>query len=61
MTRLGDVSFLIGLLLVLVHVGNLDILEMNSPAVAARMDSSLLTLAALLIFAASSVKVRSFR
>jgi NADH-quinone oxidoreductase subunit L len=50
MTRLGDVSFFIGLLLVLVHVGNLEILEMNSPAVAARMDSGLLTLAALLIF-----------
>ncbi len=50
MTRLGDVSFFIGLLLVLLHVGNLEILEMNGPGVAARMDSGLLTLAALLIF-----------
>ncbi len=50
MTRLGDVSFFIGLLLVLLHLGNLEILEMNSPEVAARMPSGLHTLAALLIF-----------
>ncbi|MGD0916888.1 MAG: NADH-quinone oxidoreductase subunit L [Thermodesulfobacteriota bacterium] len=50
MTRLGDVSFFIGLLLVLFHLGNLGILEMNSPEAASRMPSGLLTLAALLIF-----------
>jgi NADH-quinone oxidoreductase subunit L len=50
MTRLGDVSFFIGLLLVLLHIGNLEILQMNSPEIAARMPSGLLTLAALLIF-----------
>ena len=50
MTRLGDVSFFIGLLLVLLHLGNLEILEMNSLEAASRMPSSLLTLAALLIF-----------
>ena len=50
MTRLGDVSFFIGLLLVLLHLGNLEVLKMNSPEVAARMPSGLLTLAALLIF-----------
>jgi NADH-quinone oxidoreductase subunit L len=50
MTRLGDVAFFIGLLLVLLHLGNLEILEMNSPEAAARMPSGLLTLAALLIF-----------
>jgi NADH-quinone oxidoreductase subunit L len=50
MTRLGDVAFFIGLLLVLLHLGNLEILEMNSSETAARMPSSLLTLAALLIF-----------
>ncbi len=50
MTRLGDVSFFIGLLIVLLHLGNLGILEMNSPETAIRMDSGLLTLAALLIF-----------
>jgi NADH-quinone oxidoreductase subunit L len=50
MTRLGDVAFFIGLLLVLLHVGNLEILELNSPETAGRMPSGLLTLAALLIF-----------
>ena len=50
MTRLGDVAFFIGLLLVQLHLGNLEILEMNSPEAAARMPSGLLTLAALLIF-----------
>jgi NADH-quinone oxidoreductase subunit L len=49
MTRLGDISFFFGLLLVLLHLGNLEILEMNGPA-AARMPSGLLTLAAVLIF-----------
>jgi NADH-quinone oxidoreductase subunit L len=50
MTRLGDVALFIGLLLVLLHLGNLDILEMNSPETASRISSGLLTLAALLIF-----------
>ena len=50
MTRLGDVSFFIGLLLVLLHIGNSGIPEMNSPEAVARMDPGLLTLAALLIF-----------
>jgi len=50
MTRLGDASLFIGLLLVLLHIGNLEILEMNSPGIAARMPSGLLTLVALLIF-----------
>jgi NADH-quinone oxidoreductase subunit L len=50
MTRLGDVSFFIGLILVLLHLGNLEILEMNSLEVASRIPSSLLTLAVLLIF-----------
>ena len=50
MTRLGDVSLFIGILLVLLHLGNLEILEMNGPEAAARMNSGLLTLAALLIF-----------
>ncbi len=50
MTRLGDVAFFLGLLLVLVHLGNLDILELNSPRVTAHMGSGLITVAALLIF-----------
>ena len=50
MTRLGDVAFFIGLLLVLLHLGNVEILEMNSPEAAASMNPGLLTLASLLIF-----------
>jgi NADH-quinone oxidoreductase subunit L len=50
MTRLGDVSLFIGILLVLLHLGNVDILEMNAPESAGGIDSGLLTLAALLIF-----------
>ena len=33
MTRFGDVAFFLGLLLVLVHLGNLNILEINDPQV----------------------------
>jgi NADH-quinone oxidoreductase subunit L len=50
MTRFGDVAFFLGLLLVLVHLGNLNILEMNGPQVTARMSSTYITIAALLIF-----------
>jgi NADH-quinone oxidoreductase subunit L len=50
MTRLGDVAFFIGLLLVLIHLGNLNILEMNAPSTADHMPPALMTLAALLIF-----------
>ncbi len=50
MTRAGDVSFLLGLILVLVHVGNPAILEMNSLDSAGLMPSGILTFAALLIF-----------
>jgi len=50
MTRFGDVAFFLGLLLVLVHLGNLNILEMNGPQVTARMSSGYITIAALLIF-----------
>jgi NADH-quinone oxidoreductase subunit L len=50
MTRLGDVAFFLGLLLVLVHLGNLNILEMNSPQVTTRMSPALITFSSLLIF-----------
>ena len=50
MTRLGDVAFFIGLLLVLTHLGNLNILEMNGPQAAATMPSALITVSAVLIF-----------
>jgi NADH-quinone oxidoreductase subunit L len=50
MTRLGDVAFFIGLLLVLVHLGNLNILEMNTPSTADHMPPAFITVSALLIF-----------
>ena len=50
MTRFGDVAFMIGLLLVLMNLGNLDILTMNSPVVTAHMAPGLITISALLIF-----------
>jgi NADH-quinone oxidoreductase subunit L len=50
MTRLGDVAFFLGLLLILVHFGNLDIMDLNGPATAERMSPFLLTVSALLIF-----------
>jgi NADH-quinone oxidoreductase subunit L len=50
MTRLGDVAFFIGLLMVLIPLGNLNILEINGPATAAQMPPALITVSALLIF-----------
>ncbi|UCD81980.1 MAG: NADH-quinone oxidoreductase subunit L, partial [Desulfobacterales bacterium] len=50
MTRLGDVAFFLGLLLVLIDVGNLNILNLNSPELLTRMSSARITLAAILIF-----------
>jgi len=50
MTRFGDVAFLLGLLLVLMNLGNLDISKMNGPMVTANMAPGLITLSALLIF-----------
>ena len=50
MTRLGDVAFFLGLLLVFVDLGNLNILEMNSQDILNRMSSTRITVSALLIF-----------
>jgi NADH-quinone oxidoreductase subunit L len=50
MTRLGDMAFFIGLLLILTHLGNLNILEMNGAQTAAQMSPALITISALLIF-----------
>ena len=50
MTRLGDVAFFLGLLLVLIDLGNLNILEMNGQSPVAQMSSTRLTISALLIF-----------
>jgi NADH-quinone oxidoreductase subunit L len=50
MTRLGDVAFLLGILLVLIHVGNLNIVEMNSLEASVIMSPFITTVAVLLIF-----------
>ena len=50
MTRLGDVAFFLGLLLVLTRYGNLNILELNGPALTGRLSPALITAASLLIF-----------
>ncbi len=50
MTRLGDIAFFLGLLIVLLQFGNLNILDMNGPEIAERLSPGLLTLAAVLIF-----------
>jgi NADH-quinone oxidoreductase subunit L len=50
MTRFGDIAFFLGILLVLVYLGNLNILALNSPQVSSEMSSTLITTAALLIF-----------
>jgi NADH-quinone oxidoreductase subunit L len=50
MTRVGDVALFLGILVVLLHLGNVNILEIDGPEIAARMSPNLLTLSALLIF-----------
>ncbi len=50
MTRFGDIAFFLGLLLVLVHLGNLNILEINGLQATVRMSAAMITLASLLIF-----------
>ncbi|MGA2400529.1 MAG: NADH-quinone oxidoreductase subunit L, partial [Syntrophobacteraceae bacterium] len=49
MTRVGDVSFFIGFLILFLHTGNLDILDLNGQA-ASHISPPVLTLSALLIF-----------
>ncbi len=50
MTRLGDVALFVGLLLILLNFGNVDILQMNGMDVGRGMSSKMVTLCALLIF-----------
>jgi NADH-quinone oxidoreductase subunit L len=50
MTRFGDVAFFLGMLLVLVHLGNLSIPQINGPQAAGRMSMALITFSSLLIF-----------
>ena len=49
MTRLGDVAFMLGLFVLLLGAGTLDILDVNGRA-ASQMEPAAVTLAALLIF-----------
>jgi NADH-quinone oxidoreductase subunit L len=60
MTRFGDVAFFLGLLLVLVHLGNLNIMEINSSEVTDRMPAMYITLSALLIFGGIAGKSAQF-
>ncbi len=50
MTRLGDVAFFLGILVVLINFGSLNILEINSQAAVTRLSPTLLTVSSLLIF-----------
>ena len=50
MTRLGDVSFFLGILLLLTHFGNLELRDLNSALVPARLSDATITLSAVLIF-----------
>lgn len=50
MTRAGDVAFFLGVLVVLLHLGNFSIPEVNGPGAAKSMAPGILTLSALLIF-----------
>ena len=60
MTRLGDIAFFLGLLLVLLNFGNLNILDMNSVDVTARMSPAMITLSAILIFGGVAGKSAQF-
>lgn len=50
MTRAGDVAFFLGLMVILLHLGNFSILGMNGPEAAKNMSPTMLALAAFLIF-----------
>ncbi len=50
MTRAGDVAFYMGLLTVLLHAGNLNIVEINSLRAGEGISQAVITLSALLIF-----------
>lgn len=60
MTRVGDIAFFLGVLLVLLNFGNLNIQDMNSVDVTARMSPALITLCAILIFGGVAGKSAQF-
>lgn len=49
MTRAGDIAMFVGILLVFMHLGNLNIVEMDSSDLSLHMPAGMLTLAAVLI------------
>ncbi len=50
MTRLGDAAFFLGVLLLLLHLGNASITEINGPSAASGLSPAFLTFSVLLIF-----------
>jgi NADH-quinone oxidoreductase subunit L len=60
MTRFGDIAFFLGLLLVLLNFGNLNILDMNSVDITSRMSPTLITISAILIFGGVAGKSAQF-
>lgn len=50
MTRVGDVAFLLGLLIIIAQTGNLDISALNATEIAAHLSPGWVTLSTLLIF-----------
>jgi len=50
MTRLGDASFFLGMLLLLLHLGDVSITHLNDPSTASRLSPAFLTLSVLFIF-----------
>jgi len=60
MTRAGDVAFFLGIILILLHLGNLNILEVNGAQSAEAMSPTMITLAALLIFGGIAGKSAQF-
>jgi len=50
MTRAGDTAFLLGAMLLLLHLGNVSIMGMNAPSAVNRLSPAFMTLSILLIF-----------
>jgi NADH-quinone oxidoreductase subunit L len=50
MTRAGDTAFLLGALLLLLHLGNVSIMQLDASSAANRLSPALMTICVLLIF-----------
>jgi NADH-quinone oxidoreductase subunit L len=60
MTRLGDIAFFLGLLLLLLHLGTLDLEQINAPETAGHLSPAWITLISLLIFGGITGKSAQF-